>query len=199
MQDIIAIAIATATLFIIIEPFSSIPIFIAITNRMTEFQRRKAAMTAVLFAWIILLPFIALGDLVFKVLGITTASFSIAGGILLFIIVVQMLFSEERENEKNIDSKLVLISVPLIAGPGAISATLLMTSRFGFLPTFISVTLAMIATSAVFLLASWFKKKIGERGLMLIGKILLILVGAVAVQFVVDGLVEVVKTKILAG
>lgn len=187
------LVISFITLFMIMDPIAAVPLFSAVTLRMDDLERKKAAMTAVGFAYVVLIPFIFLGTAILSAFNITLASFKIAGGILLFIIAARMLFSEETKkvSVKKIESQLLLIAVPLITGPGAISSAILLSSSYGWIIVSIAATLAFAASYLIISNAGIIERTINKRAMHLLTKVILLLVASIAVQFVVNGVLDV--------
>ena len=190
------------TLFVIIDPIGLAPIFVALTQGMTASQRLWIAVRSCLTAIGVLLVFGFAGEAILDFVGISMAAFRISGGILLFATALDMLFerrSQRREDkgEELVDDPSIFpLSLPLIAGPGAMtSMILLMGAPDQELISYVAISLAMIAVvGLVFLLflgAGLMERVLGDTGIKVITRLLGMLLAALSVQFVLDGLRDV--------
>lgn len=190
------------TLALVIDPIGLAPAFIAITQGFDSAQKRALALRASVIAGVILIVTALLGNWVLAQLRIGLSAFQISGGILLFSVATRMIFGERirqesREaetaaREKIADLAAFPLAIPLVAGPGAITATLLLASRTGgnplWLVALVLIIVAVAIASAVsFLLADQLSRMLGRTGNIVIARLLGILLAAFATQFVVDG------------
>ncbi|MHB1587334.1 MAG: MarC family protein [Acidiferrobacteraceae bacterium] len=192
------------TLFVVIDPIGLAPMFAALTAGATQEYKRAMAIKGVVIAALILLLFALLGDALLHLLGIELAAFRVAGGILLLLLAIDMLFArhsglrsttqrETREAEQRDDISVFPLAIPLIAGPGAFT-TLLLALRsvherlleslaaLGVLAAVLAITLAALLMSARIM------RFIGETGANVVSRVLGVLLSALAVQFIMDGL-----------
>jgi multiple antibiotic resistance protein len=194
---------ALVTFLVIIDPPGCAPIFASLTSGATPGQRRNMAVRSSLIAWVILMFFALLGRPMLHALGISLASFRIAGGIMLFIIAVDMVFerrTERREKRAHAfdqtaeveDISVFPMAMPMIAGPGSIASAMLWVSR-AETPVHVALVLAaitvvMLITLATLLAAGPLMRLIGRKVEAAITRILGVILAALAAQFVVDGL-----------
>ena len=194
---------ALVTFLVIIDPPGCAPIFASLTREATPRQRRSMAIRSSLIAWAILMFFALLGRPMLNALGISLASFRIAGGILLFYIAVEMVFERRTERrERRADSiegtpeaediSVFPMAMPMIAGPGSIASAMLWVSR-AETPVHIAIvlgaiTVVMLITLATLLAAGPLLRLIGEKIESVITRILGVILAALASQFVIDGL-----------
>jgi multiple antibiotic resistance protein len=193
-------ASALASFLVIIDPPGCAPIFASLTTGTSTDHRRKMAVRSSMIAWCILLFFALLGRPLLSALGITLASFRLAGGIMLFIIALEMVFErrtqrrEERAHsiEGADDISVFPMAIPMIAGPGSIATAMLLTSRAeGATQTVVvlgAMTLVIALTLASLLAAGPIMRLIGARLEAMITRILGVILAALAAQFVIDGL-----------
>jgi multiple antibiotic resistance protein len=196
------IVAAFTTLFVIVDPIGLTPIFMALTRGNDPAERRRVALQAPLIAFAVLAGAALIGDWLLRQLGIGLPAFRIAGGLLLFAIASEMVFERRAERRVEGDSAAphgdghsvaaVPLGVPLIAGPGAITATILLAGKAAWDPVALSVLMLVIAAVmvvvlAVFLLASRLDRLIGRTGQAVMGRLLGVILAALAVQFVADG------------
>jgi multiple antibiotic resistance protein len=194
---------ALVTFLVIIDPPGCAPIFASLTRGATPAQRRSMAIRSSLIAWLILMFFALLGRPLLHALGISLASFRIAGGILLFFIAFDMIFERRTERRSKRaeaiertpeieDVSVFPMAMPMIAGPGSIASAMLWVSRAES-PTHIVVVLAAITVVMLMMLitllaAGPLVRLIGERVEAVITRILGVILAALAAQFVIDGL-----------
>ncbi len=189
---------AFATLFVVIDPPGLVPLFIALTRGMGAERRRAMAGRACLIAAFLLAVFALAGESILGFVGISMPAFRIAGGILLFLTALDMLFErrtqrrEGQQAEPDHDPSVFPLATPLIAGPGAIASMILLAGQAGpgwlGTATVIGLMLAMMAVTWAFLLASPpIERLLGRTGTIVITRLLGMLLAALSVQFVIDG------------
>jgi len=188
---------AFVTLFVIIDPIGLAPLFVALTHGMDARTRRGIAIRACVIAAMLLVLFAALGEAVLGFVGISMPAFRVAGGILLFLTALDMLFerrSKRREDQadERPDPSVFPLAIPLIAGPGAIASVILLTGEMGGLQGFATTVLVMAAVLgivfALFMVAGLLERALGRTGINVVTRLLGMLLAALAVQFVLDGL-----------
>lgn len=189
---------AFVTLLVVIDPIGMGPVFIGLTSGMDDAARRKVALEASLIAFSVLAGAALIGDWLLGRLGISLAAFRIAGGLLLFAIAFEMVFQRrsERETEQaglpGAATATFPLAIPLMAGPGAITAMVLLAGRLGREPAAVAALIAimglmMLASYLVFLSAAKLERWMGRQGEALLGRLLGVLLAALAVQYVADG------------
>lgn len=197
--------IAFTTFFATIGPIDVAAIFAALTAQHPAAERSRLARRAVLIAAAILYSFAFFGKPILTYLGVSLAALRIAGGILLLLIGIDMVFardsggitatdSEKKEAQHRDDISVFPVATPLLAGPGAISAVILLFSTSSGQQQLIAVTLALAAVLLLayysLLIAAKIQSLLGETGMHVIARILGIIIAALAVQFMLDGLHE---------
>lgn len=202
MPGIDALLNALTALIVTIDPIGLAPLFLGVTRGMDGPQRRVVGVRAAVIAFAVLTLFALAGRSVLGVLGITVPAFRVAGGLLLFAIAFEMVFakrSERKERSAEVavtkdmmhDLAAFPLAIPLIAGPGAISATIILSGAFAdvagrtALVGIIFVCLA--AVLAVFLVAERVDRFLGETGRSILTRLLGVILAALAVQYVADG------------
>ena len=190
------------TLFVVIDPIGLAPIFLSVTHGLSHQVRRRIAVRACLIAAIILLGFAVGGDRLLRALGITIPAFRIAGGLLLFATAFDMVLGwrgerEARTAEQALEERVHNIAafplaIPLMAGPGAITATVLLAGQAARSPPQLAILLGIVASiliicALVFLSASRIGGFLGVTGNVVLSRLLGVLLAALAVQYVVDG------------
>jgi multiple antibiotic resistance protein len=179
---------AIIALFIIVDPFGNIPIFVGLTENITEAQRKKTFNTAILVAFILLLVFSFTGQGIFEVFGISINSFEVAGGILLLIIAVRILISGFHESAESPESLgAVPIAMPLLVGPGAITTTILNLQAYGTVISILAVIVVLSITWVILRFMNGINKVLGKTGSMVIAKVMALLIAAIAIQYILTG------------
>ncbi|MBU2962230.1 MarC family protein [Citreicella sp. C3M06] len=199
-MDIAFYVTAFATLFVVIDPIGLAPVFIALTQGADARHRRVLALRACIIAAGILMLFTFFGEAVLGFIGISMPAFRIAGGILLFITALDMLFerrSKRREDKAGEDGALpdpsvFPIAIPLIAGPGAIATMILLAGQTDGALGVAGVIGVMLSVLAIvlllFLTSGPIERALGHTGIVVVTRLLGMLLAALSVQFVLDGL-----------
>ena len=202
MTEMPALIAAFTTLFIIMDPPGLAPVFIALTQGMTPSQRRAIAIRACIVAASLLMLFLFVGEALLGFIGISMDAFRIAGGVLLFLTALDMLFQRrqarrednaaEGQAEHQDDPSVFPLALPLIVGPGAITTVILLAGNspsaadYGAIAGVVFAVL--IITFLSFLAAPAIERVLGKTGLNILTRVLGMLLAALAVQFVMDGL-----------
>jgi multiple antibiotic resistance protein len=196
-----ALISAFVTLFVIIDPIGLSPLFAALTTGMSPARRRGIAIRACLVAIGILMAFGLFGEALLGFVGISMAAFKIAGGVLLFLTALDMLFERRQERREDTageeiradDPSVFPLALPLIAGPGSIATMILLAGSADW-AGYLAISGVMIAVIAVvfilFLAAPIFERLLGKTGINIVTRLLGMLLAALSVQFVLDGLRE---------
>lgn len=200
-MDFGALFSSFVTLFLVIDPIGTAPLFVALTQGMGVPRRRAIALRACAIAAGILTLFGLFGNAMLDLLGISLPAFRIAGGILLFLIAIDMLFerrSQRRQDRaddeaEGHDPSVFPLATPLVAGPGAMAAMMLLTTQDGATWRQVAETHAMMAAVilmvlAMFLLAPVIERALGRTGIVVVTRLLGMILAALSVQFVIDGL-----------
>jgi len=193
---------ALVTLLVVVDPIGLVPSYLAVTHSLPKRARRSVALRAAVIAAVILAGSALIGDWLLRTLSIGLPAFRIAGGLLLFSIASEMVFGvrierQSRQAEDAIEEHVrnvaaFPLAIPLMAGPGAITATVLLAGRSEGDPMRLAILLAVIAfvaalCAAVFLLGTQLGRLLGVTGNIVLSRLLGVLLAALAVQFVVDG------------
>ncbi|MFH1056691.1 MAG: MarC family protein [Candidatus Micrarchaeota archaeon] len=180
---------AFITLFVIMDPFASTPVFYQLTKKYDFSRQVQAAKTAVLIAAGALLVFIVVGPLLFGFLGIKIEHFKIAGGIVLFLIALEYVLGLTFPKEhKDVDVEIVVIGVPLITGPGVLTASILLVNSVGFWTTAVAAVVSLTLTFLILIQAPRIMKLMGSTGSEIFSRILGLLLASLAVEYVLSGL-----------
>ena len=199
--------LAFSTLFTLINPIGLTAVYLSIVEHYEAKERNRIALKGTITAFIILIIFSLVGDIIFSFYRITISAFKIAGGILFFRTGIQMLEArvsrsrstpkEEEEAETKEDIAYTPIGIPLIAGPGAITSVMILSSETPEwkmrLVLFGVITLVLILTYIIFQGADYLTQRFGTTGLRIIQRIMGLILMVIAVQFVIDGVGTVLK------
>jgi multiple antibiotic resistance protein len=199
------------TFLVIIDPVGMLPLFVALTHRQTNEQRRRTAIRSIAAAAITLVVLALAGHIVLRFLGISLPAFRIAGGLLLLLLSVDMVFArqsgirsmtaaETEEAEDSADVAIFPSAVPLIAGPGAITSIILLMGRAegNFILQTIVIALMLFVLGLclfAFLSAIPLLDRLGVTGINVVGRVFGIILAALAVQYVLDGVLEVLANS----
>ena len=202
IQEIVTTFLA---IFIVVDPFGIVPFFISLTAGFDARRRRTTILKAAAIAFIVLLLFILAGNAILRFLGIQPGSFYIAGGILLFLVSIDLLFGKPGRTKTSApepgaplaerdDVSIFPLAVPMLAGPGTITTILLYVSagrgavEIGVLTACVAVALACAMLTMA--LSTAFLRLLGRTGVSVIERIMGIVLSGLSVQFVYDGLVR---------
>ena len=200
MLDTAFLITAFVTMFVVIDPIGLAPLFVALTQGMTARARRAIALRACGSAMLLLILFALFGEAVLGFIGISMPAFRVAGGILLFLTALDMLFERRTKrradqsdaNETEDDPSVFPLAIPLIAGPGSIASVILLT---GQVPGAEGLALVLAITALVlgvclllFIASGLIERALGRTGITVVTRLLGMLLAALSVQFVLDGL-----------
>ncbi|WP_078083532.1 MarC family protein [Microbulbifer mangrovi] len=185
--------------FAVIDPVGTLPVFIAVTGRHSEWQRRKIAVLAVAVATGILMFFLLLGQYLLEAIGVPLSAFQVAGGIVLFLFALTMIFGEGKpETEVGIireghETAIFPLAVPSIASPGAMLAAVVLTDNHRFDPIHqVNTASAMLAVLGIVLLllltANWIFRWIGNAGASIVSRVMGLILASVATTNVLVGI-----------
>ena len=204
MQSFLEFALVTFTsVLFIVDPIAVIPSYLVVTRSETPTQRASTAKRACFAAAILLVAFAIGGTAIFKVFGITLPAFRIAGGLILWVVAMDMLHAQRstqesspeiREGEVKDDVALTPLAMPMLAGPGAISTVMVLAAGAHTIPEKMAVYTSIVVTAFL----SWIALRLGERlvqkmgqtGIRVMTRIMGLLLAAIAVQFVIGGAQE---------
>lgn len=191
---------AFVTLFVVIDPVGLAPVFIALTPGQNAAQRRRVGARALVIAAVLMTIFGIAGESILRAIGISLPAFRIAGGILLFLTALDMLFERRSLRRRSRhdpdrgphDPSVFPLAMPLLAGPGALASMILLTGEAPGIGHVAMITLVMLAVLAIamalFVIATPLAHALGPTGVMVVTRLLGMLLAALSVQFVIDGL-----------
>ncbi len=194
---------AFVTLLVTIDPPGLAPLFLALTRGMNRSERSQVSIRASVIGFAVLALFAVAGAAILSAFGITLPAFRIAGGMLLFFIAFEMVFERRQDRKEKISDVAITrdhihniaafpLAIPLIAGPGAISATVLLSGTFagwGAQAALVGIIfVCLVLTWLVFVLAERIDRFLGQTGRSILTRLLGVILAALAVQFVADGI-----------
>ena len=197
MQDLIpGILYSFAALFIILDPLLSVPVFAAMTKGQTTAEIHKQAFIAVAVAGGLMYIFLIFNTAIFTILGLNFPAFQIAGGIILFLLGLQEALGIELGHCKGHTATAagVVIGTPLLCGPGTITTVMLLSKEYGLLIPFIAITLSLLATWLILYYAEGIQRILGDVVTDIMGKVLGMLVAAIAVKIIASGILAYIAT-----
>lgn len=180
------------TLFVIMDPLGTIPLFLSLTSGRSVAMRRRAAWQAVLVAFAVIVVFAIFGRQLLAYLNVSLPALQAAGGLLLLLVALELLTGKAQEpsQTQEVNVALVPLGTPLLAGPGAIVATMVFAERVDTAATLVAVMLGLVAIHVVLWLTMRFSigilRLIKESGVSLVSRISGLLLSAIAVQLVAD-------------
>ncbi|WP_029029706.1 MarC family protein [Salinarimonas rosea] len=205
--DITALVQEFAVLFAVIDPVGTIPVFLAATAGIAAERRAGVAVRAVLIAALVLVGFIAVGQIFLEAVGVSLVSFQIAGGIVLFLFALGMIFGEAKPDQERAlveksDAELAVypLAIPSIAGPGAMLSVVLLTDNRAhpvieqvLTAAMMLVVLAIVL--ALMLAASWLHRYLGNAGAAIISRVMGLVLAALAVETILNAVLGLLATR----
>jgi multiple antibiotic resistance protein len=209
LQDLLT---STIALFVVMDPIG-VPLYVSLTRNMPNHERKVVSSNAVITTGILLLVFAIAGTTILSIFGVTISSFMIAGGILLFIVAIELLtrgewtFGNPRtitnlerespnmvndllpdtDNESGGESGVVPLAFPLLAGPGAITSVMISYQSNGLLISILSIAIVVGLTFLILRIADSINRLLGQRGSMIVTRVFAVIVAAIAVQYIIQG------------
>lgn len=199
--DITVLLTTFATLIVILDPMGLMPVFLGLTSKLSRAAQRKAAFQASLVSFGVILTFAFLGQQILRALHISMESLKLSGGVLLFLVAMELLTSSDMEQpdtgDDAVNVALVPLGIPLLAGPGAIVAVMVSMAQAHTVGSIVGVVGAVVATHVVIWLSMRFalelSRFLGTGGIMLLTKISGVLLAAIATELVMGGVFDFIK------
>lgn len=199
--DITVLLTTFATLIVILDPMGLMPVFLGLTSKLSRTAQRKAAFQASLVSFGVILAFAFLGQQILRALHISMDSLKLSGGVLLFLVAMELLTSSDMEQpdtgDDAVNVALVPLGIPLLAGPGAIVAVMVSMAQAHTFGSIVGVVGAVVATHVVIWLSMRFalelSRFLGTGGIMLLTKISGVLLAAIATELVMGGVFDFIK------
>jgi multiple antibiotic resistance protein len=213
MPALIAFAMtAFSAIFSVVDPLGVVPVYIAMTADDSPAHKRRTALRASVTMAIALIVFAAVGPFILKFFGISMGAFRVAGGLLLFLLAVDMLRAqpsrqrttpeEEREGREKPDISVFPLAIPMLSGPGSFATVMVLISRAHNVWEQLIVAVAILTTAAItfviLIFSSAAARRLGKTGINVLHRVMGLLLAAIAVQFVVDGCRDVLPSILQA-
>lgn len=186
--------------FVVIDPFGTTPIFLSLTKHQSAKEKVKSAFEGVITATIILIFFSIVGNFLLSYLNISLGAFKIAGGIILFIISLEMLFDKRQERKEkdieNVSNNIAIfpLAIPLLSGPAAITSVIVIVSQFGDNLTYqligsFSLVVVMLITFILFFIVSKSQQFINKKVINVFSRVIAIILAGLSIQYIIDGVI----------
>lgn len=210
LELLVTIISAASTLLIILDPLLSVSMFINLTRDLQKAEMIRQAFVATGVAGILMLTFLIFNNLLFDLLGIELESFKVAGGLILFILGLQIVLGLEiggsSAGHKNLESSDrigkksmagVIIGTPIMCGPGTITTVMILGAQDGILLTLLAVILALLCIWLILIFSAQIKKLLGETVLVILSKIVGLLLTAIAVHTIWTGILGLISLSVI--
>ncbi|MDH3491003.1 MAG: NAAT family transporter [Gammaproteobacteria bacterium] len=186
------LASATVLLFLVIDPFGNVPFFVSALKQVDPARRRRVVVRELLIAYAVMVVFLFFGQPLLKVLGISGPALTIAGGVILFLIALRMVFPMRgRSSQEDIEGEpfIVPLAIPYVAGPSVLAVELLLMSDE---PTrwpvwLVAISIAWAVTAVIVLFGSQVAERLGSRGLIAVERLMGMILVAIAIQMFLTG------------
>ncbi len=186
--------LAFIPLFVAIDVFGVLPLFVSLTDDLDEHRRKKLTAEAVLTAFTISLVFLVAGKVIFSFLGIVESDFRVGGGIVLLVLAVNdLLFSKDKKRDPEATVGVVPIGIPLIMGPAALTTIILLVDSYGYTWTVASLLINLLIVLVVFLQAKSIARIMGKAGSRAVAKVISLFLAGIAVSMIRSGIAQMVK------
>lgn len=196
MQGIDDLIYATTLLFFIFDPFATVPMFISLTKGQSEKDQRASANKAVFVAGLLFVIFALIGAQLLDMFSITTDAFRIAGGIVLLLMAMEIIFSLSLSKKEDTSVAWVIIATPLLSGPGVITTAILLVHIYGHFTVLIAGVISLAVTWGIMRNSLLISQKVGNNAIEVFSKIIGLLLAAIAVEFIMRGAVDYVLNNL---
>lgn len=185
------LASAIVLIFLVIDPFGNVPFFVSALQQVAPERRRLVVIRELLIAYVVMVAFLFFGDPFLRILGISNPALTIAGGVILFLIALRMVFPIRAREAEDIEGEplIVPLAIPYVAGPSVLAMELLlMSDEPGQWPTWLlAITVAWAASSVIVVFGSQIVDRLGRRGLIAIERLMGMILVAIAIQMFLTG------------
>jgi multiple antibiotic resistance protein len=183
-------------LFVAVDVIGLLPVYLSLTEGFSQESRMRVLWQSLLTATIVAVVFVFIGKLIFSILGITVADFKIAGGLILLVLAIMDLLKESTEWRVGKETMgIVPIGVPLIVGPAVLTTVIMFTDIHGLLPTLVSLLINLAIVGILFFYVDSILSFIGKGGAKAVSKVVSLLLAAIAVMMIRQGLEVIIKSK----
>lgn len=183
--------LAIIPIFVAMDAIGVFPFFLSFTEGMKATERKRVVRASILTGFVISLGFLAVGKFIFTIIGITISDFKVAGGVILLVIAIHdLLFPERKRSIADETVGVVPLGVPLIVGPAVLTTTIISVDTYGYIPTITSLVLNLLFAGWAFSRADLLIRLLGEGGARGVGKVVSLLLAAIAVMMIRRGIVD---------
>lgn len=187
-MDVAAIVSVAISIFLVMNPFSSIPTFLSITAGTDEKTVKGYANRAVIVAGVLLFVFVFIGEPLMDLFGVTMESFRVAGGIILILMAVELVFGLKFSGVKDEkDAPWIIVATPIMTGPGVITAAILFSQQYGYPEVIVAGIIALLITWALLRMSTSIVKLVGYNALNIASRIVGLLLAALGVEYMLQG------------
>lgn len=187
-MDPLSILTLSVTLFMILDPFASLPMFISITKGLDERTVKSYANKAILVAAILLFVFMLIGPELMSVFDVSMSSFKVAGGIIFLMMAIELVFGLKLSQiSDDSGAKWAIIASPVLTGPGVITTAIIYSQQYGMETVAVAGIIALIATWAILRMSSSLMKAVGEQALGVVTRIIGLFIAAMGVESIFSG------------
>ena len=187
-MDIASIVTLSISLFLILDPFASVPMFISVTKGLDSSTVKSYANKAIVVAAVLLLIFVFIGSSLMDIFGVSMDSFRVAGGIIFLMMAVELVFGLKLSNtDDEKGAKWAIIASPVLTGPGVITTAILMSSTYGTIPVIVSSVIALAVTWIILRNSDFVIRHVGEQALGIITRIIGLFIAAMGIESIFSG------------
>jgi multiple antibiotic resistance protein len=181
---------ATTLLFFIFDPFASLPIFITLTKSFSDEDKMKSANKAILVAGILFVIFVLIGKELLAAFGITTAGFRMAGGMVLLLMAIEIIFGITimKQGEQNV--AWVIIASPILTGPGVITTAIILTTNYGYITPLFAGVISLVITWGLLRNAALMVRLVGNNVIDIFSKVIGLFIAAMGIEYVMRGAID---------
>jgi multiple antibiotic resistance protein len=187
MSEIDSLLYAVGLLFFIFDPFASLPIFISMTKNADDKEKLRSANRAIIVAAILFIIFTLIGTNLLGVFGISIDAFRIAGGLVLILMALEIIFGFSFTSKGETDVAWVIIATPILTGPGVITTSILLVAAVGVWATLLAGVIALVITWGLLRNSIYIVRKVGPNVIEIFSKIIGLLIAAMAVEYILKG------------
>ncbi|MGD0056527.1 MAG: MarC family protein [Methanomassiliicoccales archaeon] len=181
---------ATTLLFFIFDPFASLPIFITLTKSFSDEDKMKSANKAVLVASILFVIFVFIGKGLLGVFGITTPSFRMAGGIVLLLMAIEIVFGIGIMHQGEQNVAWVIVASPVLTGPGVITTAIILTTNYGYITPLFAGVISLVITWGLLRNAATMVRLVGNNVIDIFSKVIGLFIAAMGIEYIMRGAID---------
>jgi len=186
-MDLGTVAMLTLSLFLIYNPFASLPVFISVSKGLDRKVINSYANKAIIVAGILLAVFVLIGPLLMDLFNVTMNGFRVAGGLILLLLSIEIIFGLKLWKGGENDAAWVIVATPILTGPGVITTAVLFSDQYGMLPVFLAGVISLAVAWILLRNSSHIMRLAGDQAINIMSKIVGLLIAAMAVEYIFTG------------